>query len=77
MSEDEDTRLISKVSMRMDMTPKEREEDEALFQQMKEKRAISKNEGDEHAIWIRRKGQVINIGKYPVDKGPREGERKE
>ncbi|KAK3780269.1 hypothetical protein RRG08_047257 [Elysia crispata] len=77
VSEDEDTTLISKVSMRMDMTPKEREEDKALFQQMKEKRAISKNEGDEHAIWIWRKGQVINIGKYMVDKGPREGERKE
>ncbi|RUS90926.1 hypothetical protein EGW08_001323 [Elysia chlorotica] len=77
VTEEEDTRLISKVSMRMDMTPKEREEDEALYQHLIKKREISKNEGDEHAIWIRRKGQVINIGKYPVDKGPREAKKKE
>ena len=56
------------------MTPLEREEDDALYQEMKRRRELSKNEGDHHAVWIRRRGEVVNIGRYPRDHGPRGSE---
>lgn len=57
--------MMSKITVRKDLTPQERKEDEILYQQMKQKREESKNLGDLNAHWIRRRGQVVNVGKYP------------
>jgi hypothetical protein len=27
----------------------------------------SKQEGDTQAIWVRRKGKIVNVGKYPQE----------
>ena len=58
--------IINKVNLQKDMTKKEREEDDELFAELKLKRTESQESGDEYAHWIRRKGKVINIGKYPT-----------
>lgn len=62
---EDDPRLISKIAIRKDMTPSERQEEQALFLEWKERKAQSLQENDTQAIWIRRKGKVVNIGKYP------------
>jgi hypothetical protein len=56
---------MAKITVRKYLTPQERKEEEALYQQMKQKREKSKNSGDLNAHWIRRRGQVVNVGKYP------------
>jgi hypothetical protein len=61
----EDGSLIKKVALRKDMTPTEREEERRLFLELKRKKDLSKQEGDNLAVWIRRRGEVINVGKYP------------
>lgn len=62
---DDDSRLCYKISLRRDMTPAERKEDDDLFKELKIKQEQSKQAGDDCARWVRRSGQVINIGKYP------------
>jgi hypothetical protein len=56
---------FAQVAMRKDLTPKEREEEAALFQELKSRKQESQDSGDEHAHWIRRKGKIENVGKYP------------
>ena len=72
ISEDEDWvdegYLMNKVSMRRDMTPKERADEDELYKELKKKTDESKKEKDQHARWIRRGGRVVNIGKYPAKK---------
>lgn len=58
-----------KVAMRKDLTPIERKEDDNLFKDLKEKREQAKASGDDHALWIRRRGKLVNIGKYPKEGG--------
>ena len=65
--EDKDKLCIKAKGINRDMTPKEQKEDEKLFKDWIEKKELSKNQGDEYAIWIRKNGKVINIGKYPDD----------
>ena len=62
---DENTKC-SKVSIRKDLTPLERKEEGELFQELKSKREDSEKVGDHHAHWVRTRGGVVNIGKYPV-----------
>lgn len=64
-AEDNDPRLCSKVIMRKDMTPKEREDDLRLYKELKTKQEDSKASGDQYAKWARRNGKIINLGKYP------------
>ena len=60
-----DERYISKIAIQKDMTPAERQEEQALFLEWKEKKAQSLREEDRYAHWIRRKGKVVNISTYP------------
>lgn len=48
---------FTQVGMRKDLTPKEREEEAALFDKLKKRRQESQESGDEYARWIRRKGR--------------------
>lgn len=61
------TRLCKKVSLRKDLTPMERKEEDDLFQELKDRREQARESGDDKAIWIRRKGRVVNVGKYPKE----------
>jgi hypothetical protein len=75
----EDGNITKKVALRKDMTPTEREEERRLFLELKRKKDQSKQEGDNLAVWIRRRGEVINVGKYPQrqaleGEGEREGD---
>ena len=63
--EGEEDRLYLKLNIQRDMTVKEREEDLKLYNELKEKKAMSKNLKDERARWVRREGRIINIGRYP------------
>ena len=58
---------LKDISMRRDMTPTERAENATLVKELKEKQAQSKNEKDQLAKWIIRKGAVVNVGKYPTE----------
>ena len=58
---------ISKIAVRKDLTPKEKAEEEASYKELKQKREESKKVGDEWAHWVRRNGEVINIGKQPAE----------
>ena len=66
--------LLNKVSVRKDMTRKEREEDNLLFEKLKMKQQEAKDSGDENAKWIRRRGRLVNIGKYPIQENEEEEE---
>ena len=59
--------LLNKVSLRKDLTRKERDEDNALFERLKLKQQEAKDSGDEFAKWIRRRGRLVNIGRYPME----------
>ena len=70
--------------MRKDLTVQEREEEDRLFAELKKRREEAKNSGDDNARWVRRRGKVINIGKYKAteegepsqaDRSPQEGEK--
>ena len=63
--EGEEERLYLKVKVKRDMTKQEREEDRALYSDIREKREQSKNEGDVYAKWVARNGRAVNIGRYP------------
>ena len=63
--EGEEDKLYLKVRMKRDMTKLEREEDFAIYKEIKARREQSKNEGDNFARWVQRNGRVINIGRYP------------
>ena len=67
---DDDDRLCSRISMRKDLTKNEREEETRLFIELKKRREEAKNSGDDKANWVRRKGKVINIGRYGENKNP-------
>ncbi|XP_047740696.1 uncharacterized protein LOC125179243, partial [Hyalella azteca] len=58
-------KLCYKLTLRRDLTPQERAEEDKLFEELKSKRARSQASGDERARWIRRNGKVINVGQYP------------
>ena len=75
--EDKDKLCIKAKGINRDMTPKEQKEDEKLFKEWIEKKELSKNEGDDHAIWIRKNSKVVNIGKYPDDEETVTGEEEE
>ena len=60
-----------RISMRRDMTPKERAEEAALYAELKMKQEESKVSGDDKAVWIRRGGRVVNVGNYPKDHPPK------
>lgn len=64
--EGEDGRLFATVSLRKDMTPQERKQEEELFKELKQKQNESKASGDDNAHWVRRQGQVVNVGKYAL-----------
>jgi hypothetical protein len=61
----EEEKLITSVSIRKDLTPTERKQEDALFQELKEKQQQSEAAGDENAKWVRKNGKVVNIGKRP------------
>lgn len=64
-----DQKLCNKVSVRKDLTPTERKEQDALYQEIKRKREMSKKEGDQLAKWTSKNGRVINVGRYPSKEG--------
>ena len=57
--------IVSKINGRKDLTPSERKDEEKLYKELKEKQEVSKQSGDDNAKWVRRKGKVVNVGKYP------------
>ena len=63
-------KLCHKVILRKDLTVQEREEEDRLYAELKNKRQGSKASGDYRARWVRRRGQIVNIGDYttPVEK---------
>ena len=61
---DDDGKLCNKVVWRKDLTVKEREEEDQLYTELKNKRKESKDSGDDRAHWVRRRGQIVNIGDY-------------
>ncbi|KAL8625777.1 hypothetical protein ACOMHN_012369 [Nucella lapillus] len=63
-AENKDTSLDT-LGMRRDMTPTERSEETALLAELKKKQENSRQSGDDKAHWVRRNGQVVNVGKYP------------
>jgi hypothetical protein len=63
--ENDEESLTSKISMRKDLTPQEREESTRLFLELKQRQEQSKNDKDQFAVWRIRRGQVVNEGKYP------------
>ena len=65
---DDDAKLCNKVVWRKDLTVKEREEEDKLYTELKSKRKESKDSGDDRAHWVRRRGQVVNIGDYRTPK---------
>ena len=65
---DGDNRLCTQVSVRKDLTKHERDEETKLFIELKKRREEAKVSGDDKANWVRRRGKVINIGKYPENK---------
>jgi hypothetical protein len=60
-----DAKLCMTLTLRRDLTPKERKEEDRLFDELKAKRQQSEQSGDENAHWIRRNGRVVNNGLYP------------
>ena len=60
------SKICMRVSVRKDLTPMERKEEEDLFQELTKKRDQARDSGDDKAIWIRRNSKVINVGKYPT-----------
>jgi hypothetical protein len=60
-----DGKLCTSISVRKDLTPTERKEEEALFQEMKEKQKLSEEPGDTNARWVRKNGRVVNVGRQP------------
>jgi hypothetical protein len=56
---------LAQVSVRKDLTPKERAEEAVLYQELKQKRQEAQESGDTYAHWIRRKGKIENVGRYP------------
>lgn len=68
--------LLASASVRKDLTPNERKEEEALYRELKQKQDASKDAGDDTAKWIRKNGKVVNIGKRqpPPQGGNKEGE---
>jgi hypothetical protein len=58
-------KLCTSISVRKDLTPTERKEEEALFQEMKEKQKLSDESGDTNARWVRKNGRVVNVGRQP------------
>ena len=75
--ENDSEALLNKVSLRKDLTRKERDEDNALFEKLKLKQKEAKDSGDEYAKWIRRRGRLVNIGRYPMQENEEEEEDKE
>jgi hypothetical protein len=53
------------LTLRRDLTPQERKEEDRLFEKLKAKRQQSEQLGDENAHRITRNGRVVNIGRYP------------
>lgn len=68
----QDDSICLQVAMTRDRTPQEREEEEALYKEWKGKKSESDASGDEKAVWIRKNGKVINIGKYPPSAGEKQ-----
>ena len=62
--------LCHSVNVRRYLTPLERKEEEDLFKEMVQKKQEANASGDCIAIWIRRRGKVVNIGKYPQQENP-------
>ena len=62
-------KLSATLTLRNDLTPQERKEEDKLFEELKAKRQESERSGDRCAHWIMRHGRVMNIGHYS-----REGE---
>jgi hypothetical protein len=62
-------KLCLSVSVRKDLTPTERKEEDALFKELKEKQQQSQEAGDESAKWIRKNGKVVNVGRHPREAG--------
>ncbi|KAA0202871.1 hypothetical protein HAZT_HAZT008581 [Hyalella azteca] len=68
---DAENALEKRVSMRRDMTPQEREEDKLLFLELKHRRERARADGDDQAVWIRRRGAVVNKSQLNTGKQQR------
>ena len=55
----EDTRLCNFVAVRKDLTKKEREAEDKLYKELKQKRSEATESGDDPLLWIRRRGKVV------------------
>ena len=62
-------------SIRRDMTPTEKAKNAALVKKLKEKQTQAKNEKDQLAKWMIRRGAVVNVGKYLAEE--EEGEKED
>ena len=61
--------LCTKISVRKDLTPLEEQE---LYKELMKKREESQQSGDVHAHWVRARGRIKNIGKYPTEEEKKE-----
>ena len=52
--------------MRRDLTPREREEEKVLQQELKGKKQEAIQSGDDNAYWTIRQKKVVNVGSYPA-----------
>ena len=43
------------------MTRSERETDEKLFEELNQRQEESQEQEDNHAIWIRKQGEMVNV----------------
>ena len=64
---EEDKRLCTQVSTRNYLTEQEREEEDRLYAELKRRRQVSKESGDDKTKWVRTRGRVVNIGNYEVE----------
>ena len=64
-----ETPLVSSIAMRKDLTPLERQQEDAMYAEMRSKKEESQKSGDVNARWVRRNGQIVNVGKYPKGAG--------
>ena len=68
---EDDEKLCNKVIWKKDLTVQERGEEDRLFAELKNRRQTSKDSGDDKARWVRRRGQIVNIGDYSTQKEER------
>ena len=61
----EDADKVMQTSMRKDLSAMERVADKVLQTELKAKKEVSTQSGNDRAKWTAKKGQIVNVGIYP------------